>query len=334
MKTIMALSFGIVNYNGGDYLIDCVKSIKNQKNITSSIFVYDNASSDDSIVKLQEFFLGDVNIIQAKENKGYAFACNRLIEVITDSYFVLCNMDIIFDDNFGDIVYDFTNKNPTAQSFSPLFIHQNSGLINWAGTKFYKDLHPFSFLSDASLENVPSQKITFGCYGAVMIFHRNLFDTVGYFDEDYFLFYEETDFYFRTELLGIPTYFLPKAKVYHYRSLSTVRFSTVKLFYGERNRIVTAFKYLPIFKFPIIFWYSCLRFYFTKKQLPKEKSSISLSSIDIILIIFKAWISAIMLLPKTYKKRKLFWSKVSEASPKKTISLLKKYSVSLKDLKL
>ena len=329
--TNRSIDVGIVNYNGGEVLLPCVESLRTQSNVEIRIFVYDNCSSDASIETIAHF--DNITIVRGAENAGYAYACNRLIELMDAPIVCVANMDLIFPENWASTMLNGFADYPDAFSVAPLVLERTSPPpINFAGMSFFDDLHPQSTLAGFPLDAAPTRPCPiFGAYGAVMAFRRELFAAIGLFDEDYFLFYEETEFFWRMNLYGFETIFYPAAVVHHWRSHATKRFSRTKLFWPERNRVYTGLKILPVYRYPQLFLVALHRFARMRKSLAQQRTADETSGnvkglkpAQIIGIILHAWLSALLCFPRILAKRHALFSR-SGAAPRDTLAILERY---------
>ena len=116
------MDVGIINYNGGSELLTCVKSLLAQTEPVR-VFVFDNASSDNSIQLLKEQKL-DCRIIENSKNIGYAGACTGLLENMDADIQVLCNMDLEFDPAWAANLIDCFNRYPEAGSIASLVMEK------------------------------------------------------------------------------------------------------------------------------------------------------------------------------------------------------------------
>jgi GT2 family glycosyltransferase len=324
------IDIGIVNYNGGSELSRCIQTILELEMVDVRIFIADNASTDNSVTEAKAKFSG-CTYFTLEKNIGYAGACNYLLPHLNAEIVVLCNMDLEFDPDWGKELLRCFAENPQAASVSTAVYEKETGKLYSGGVFFYHDLYP---LSSETLQSTEPYDV-FGSYGAVMAFRRNVFDKAGLFDEDYFLFFEETEFYLRMNVFGLKTIFCPPAKVYHHRSVSTIRYSPLKLYYSERNRIMTAYKYFPIWYFPAVFFLSAYRILLmAKKGIPgKDGQGKKVSKVTIFVTIAKAWVDAMFFIPRETKKRVKLW-RSSEYSPGFTLELVNKYKLSTSDLRV
>ena len=318
------MEVGIINYNGGEELLRCVKSLTSQS-VPVRVLVYDNASVDNSI-ELLERSGEPCEIIRSEKNLGYAGACNGLRQKMTSEIQVLCNMDLDFDKDWAKNLLDCFGRHPDAASVASL-VMERSGVVNAIGVLFSEDLFAENEGSGKNANETDiREKEVFGCYGAVMAFRKECADKVGELDESFFLFFEESEWYFRFNLCGYKTFFCPKAKVYHERSLTTVRYSPRKLYYSERNRLRSAVRLLPIaslVRLPVV---ACKRYLrMAKGGVPKQSSDgKKLSKVSICNALFKAWIEALFSIPKEWGIRIQYEERYGNVK-RKTLEILERY---------
>lgn len=293
---------GIINYNSGKILSECISSLLAQEFPPVNIHIWDNASSDDSLIIAQKKF-PSILIHRHNENLGYGPAINRLQELMNSSWMLFCNMDLKFDPHWSSEISKGINDFPKHKSFASLIVEENSPpTINAARILFHSDMSPYCPEDGLSFQDTPiKNQEVFGPYGAVIFIHQDLFSRVGTFYEPFFLFYEETDYFIRANKKGFKTQLLSKAMVWHHRSLATVRFSPMKIFYPERNRILSLRMNYGMLKTLICILKSPPR-YLNQNKLNKNKTDsfqTSISKFKIISILIKAHIQGLtMKVPK------------------------------------
>lgn len=320
---MLNIDVGIINYNGGKELTECVRSLILQTN-SVNIFVLDNASKDNSIAILKSSGMR-CKIIESTKNLGYAGACNRLMENMKADIQVLCNMDLEFHPSWAENLLACFKRHPEAGSVASL-VMEKSGVVNAVGVLFGSDLFAKNEASGLDISEADiREKEVFGCYGAVMSFRKEAALAAGKMDDSFFLFFEESEWYFRHNLAGYKTIFCPDAKVFHERSMTTVRYSPLKLFYSERNRLRSALRLLPmgeILKLPIR---GVVRYLSMAKGVPGQSGDgKKLSKMAICGALAKAWLEAFVMLPKEFAKRKSYRKKYGNVNAK-VMELLKKY---------
>lgn len=321
----MSIDVGIINYNGGCELTECVRSLVSQTTAVR-VFVLDNASSDDSVQLLKNSSL-PCTIVPSNANLGYAGACNMLMENMDADIQVLCNMDLEFHPDWAKNIVACFERHPDAGSIASL-VMEKSGVVNAVGVLFDADLFAKNEASGLDISEADvREKEVFGCYGAVMSFRKEAAVAAGLMDASFFLFFEESEWYFRHNLAGYKTIFCPDAKVFHERSMTTVRYSPLKLFYSERNRLRSCIRLLPageILKLP---FRAVIRYLSMAKGVPGQSGDgKKLSKISICGALAKAWLQAFVRLPAELKIRREYRQKFGEVDAK-VMTLLEQYKL-------
>lgn len=344
LSALGRMDFGVVNYNGGESVLACVRSIVAQEGPECRVWVLDNASGDGSAAAVESAF-PQVQVIRSERNLGYAGALNRLLARMEAPVVVLSNMDLEFDPGWASAVAAALEREREADSVATLVLEATDPpVVNSVGVRFFGDLHAQNvgsgeaYRAEAVSE---ARERAFGSYGAVMCFRRESVADLE-FDEDYFLFFEETDFFLRFHLLGRRTAFEASAVARHQRSLSTRRYSPLKLYYGERNRLTTVFKLLPAWYWPVSFVYTLRRFAVLAGRVRGSEARgragggaevVVPSASTIIRTLLRAWLGALVRLPSTLRKRRRFWKR-AEGTPRDALELLRRYELRSSELRL
>lgn len=218
------LSIILVNWNTRDLLKECLKSLyKTVKNVSFEVYVADNASTDGSVDMTKEDF-PEVRLIENEENIGFGRANNRVLRDIETPYVFLLNTDTILLDGSVEGMLSFLKANPDVAIVSPQYLNadgtkQNSftnlpslatELLN---KSLLKMLFPRSYPSKRQDYSEPLEVESI--VGAAMMLRQEVFRRVRFFDEDYFLYLDESDLCFRLRKAGWKCYFLPHLKIYH-----------------------------------------------------------------------------------------------------------------------
>lgn len=344
------IDFGVVNYNGGASLLGCVRSILAQRGLEHRVLVFDNASGDGSADALESAFPEAV-VIRSDQNLGYAGALNRLLERMDAPVVVLSNMDLEFDPGWAEAVVAALRESPEADAVSTVVVETTDPpVVNSVGVRFFADLHAQNVGSGEPYqpdrpELAEAGASAFGGYGAVMCFRSEAVRDVE-FDEAYFLFFEETDFFLRFHLLGHRTTFAAGAVARHQRSLSTRRYSPLKLYYGERNRLTTVFKLLPVWYWPMSFLHTLRRLLALSRSVGEGEAGVDDSSgsasgtgptmpskTTIARTLLRAWLAALARLPSTLRKRRRFWRR-APGRPRDALALLRSHALEASELRL
>ena len=99
MNPLPLVSVIVLNYNAGELLLNCIKSLKNSIYKNLEIIVVDNVSSDGSQIKCKEIF-SDIKLIENKKNLGYCGGNNVGIRNANGEYLVILNPDTIVETDF------------------------------------------------------------------------------------------------------------------------------------------------------------------------------------------------------------------------------------------
>jgi GT2 family glycosyltransferase len=245
----MELSIISVNWNSSDFLLECITSIqKHTKNIAYEIIVVDNASAKEDVDKLRQRF-PEISIIGSQENLGFAGANNLGFRHSTGEYVLFLNPDTKLDSPAINIMVgrmkllpdagivgcrllntDLSVQLTSIQKF-PTILNQVLDLeylqLRWPHCPLWEVAPLFS--NDVKLVNV--EVIS----GACMLLRRNVFEQVGMFSEDYFMYAEDVDLNYKVKRSGLTNYYVGEATIVHYGGGSSSR--------QEVNHWATIMKY-------------------------------------------------------------------------------------------
>jgi GT2 family glycosyltransferase len=168
------LSIIIVSYNSFSIILKCLKDLLSSNNFR--IIVVDNASRDGSAEKIKKSFPG-VEIIALPQNIGYGRAANVGLCHVTTPYALLLNPDLMVADKDIDKLFAHTKTSP-----------DNTAI--WG---------PAS--GPEKIIDGPPQSVNM-ISGCAMLFDVDRIKKIGMFDENIFLYFEETDLCYRTVKAG------------------------------------------------------------------------------------------------------------------------------------
>ncbi len=235
----MDVSIILVSYNTKDLTRDCLKSVyEKTQGVEFEIFVVDNNSYDGSAEMIEQEF-PDVRLIRNSENKGFGAANNIAIRQCNAKYIFCLNTDTVLLNNAVKIFFDFMensensnvgacggqlfDKDMNANYSVNRFIGTDRILFSMFGLKY---LFPKYYKKKYAL-NILEQYNTItevdAICGADLFLRKSVIDEVGMFDEDYFMYFEETDLCKRIQQAGYLVMFLPEVKIIHYAGGSTVK---------------------------------------------------------------------------------------------------------------
>lgn len=233
----------VVTYNSRPYLDACLSSLQQTLPDHSEIVVLDNASTDGTADYIAEHY-PDVKLIANPDNLGFAAGNNLAVSYASGDYFAFINPDTQVEAGWLEPMLKLFEQDPTIGLITPkILLMQDHERVNTCGNNVHltglalcRGINKSS--SDPELaEAIPVNAIS----GAAFMIRRELFLTLGGFDELMFMYMEDTDLSMRARLAGYHSFYTPDSVIYHdYR----LRFGTKKTFYQERNRYIMLLKLL------------------------------------------------------------------------------------------
>lgn len=236
----------ILNYNVAEETLKCVKSVKasNYKNIDTIVV---NNSADD-LNKITDIYK-DVIFIQNKENLGYSGGNNvgikKALEQGADYIFVLNPDTTVKKNTIGNLVSIVESEG--ADILGPKILFADRKTIWYGGGFLDKDnvLGKHRGLDEKDNGQYNTVQETEFVTGGAIFISRRVFEKIGFFDEKYFMYLEDSDFSFRAKKAGLKIIYAPKAVVFHANAQSAGLGSPFQDYYITRNRMLFASKFLP-----------------------------------------------------------------------------------------
>jgi len=230
------LSIIIVNYNTKDFLKNCLNSIiKNTQGINYEIIVVDNASSDGSLEMLKRNF-SEVKLIVNKENLGFAKANNYGIKIAEGKYILLLNSDTLILDNCLYNILKFANSIHNGSVIGCKILNMDKSLqwtcyyapnllteLIFFTIQIIKDIwDPMTFWKYMKYWDHKKIKDVDCISGCFLWIGREVFDKVGMLDENFFLYYEDSEFCFRVrKKSNYKIYYFPYSEIVHLKGISS-----------------------------------------------------------------------------------------------------------------
>ncbi|TRX23073.1 glycosyltransferase family 2 protein [Flavobacterium franklandianum] len=258
----MQLSIIILNYNVRYFLELCVLSVQNAiENLDAEIIVIDNNSQDDSCAMMKNRF-PNLRLIENKENSGFPKGNNIGVAEAKGEYICILNPDTIVAEDTFTKVLAFAQKQKDLGIIGVKLIDGTGKFLpeSKRGT-------PTPFVAFTKITGL--YKIfpkTFGKYyaqhlsenetgkveilvGAFMVMQRDLYNEIGGFDEDCFMYSDDIDLSYMALKKGKSNYYFHETSVIHYKGESTVKDGT----YMKRFREAMNFFYKKHFRMSVLF---------------------------------------------------------------------------------
>ncbi|MDD5617690.1 MAG: glycosyltransferase family 2 protein [Candidatus Omnitrophica bacterium] len=236
----------IINYNGFSFIKECLGSLAKVDYPQAQIVIVDNGSRDGSIEWVIQDF-PKTQVIKLQRNLGFSAANNIGIRWCIENnceYVLLLNNDTVVEPNFLSQIMDYVEYRSII--VPKIYCYDNKALINSnvGGFDFWRGVTtPWFYRKKDSKRSRQMQLVGMASACAVLI-PRNAFTEVGFLDEKYFLYWEDTDFIVRVLAKGYVVKFVPHAVVYHKEGCSSGgRASPLAVYYNNRNRLYFMSKY-------------------------------------------------------------------------------------------
>lgn len=259
-----SITICIVNYNGRKYLKGCLLSIRemNYPKDKYDVVIVDNASQDGSVNYLRQSF-PEVRVLDLDKNYGFAKGNNLCAHMAKGEYLLFLNNDTVVKENFlVELVKKMASDKEIGVVGSKLLFLEKPDRVNSAGGTiiFTGGGYDIGFMATDSKEyNISSYR---GCIcGACLLVRKNEFFSVGMFDEDYFMYFEDTDLCWRYWLYGKKVLYVSESTVYHEfgAAAGKSKYDPLRTYYGTRNSLFNIVKnyethniFLPLLLFSIV----------------------------------------------------------------------------------
>lgn len=262
-KKKIDLSVIILNYNSGDFLKNCLRSVlqSEENGFKYEVIVVDNASTDGSLKKIQYSNIQSklkIKIIKNKKNLGFAAGNNVGIKKAEGRYILFLNPDTLVRENTFKEMIKFMDSYPQAGAATCRVELPDGRLDEACHRGFPTPWNAFCHFS--GLEKLfPKSKLFSGYLlghlslnkiheidsgaGAFLIVRREAGEKINWWDEDYFWYGEDLDFCYRIKQNGWRIYFVPKVKIIHFKGVSSgIKKESAKISKASKKTKIRALK--------------------------------------------------------------------------------------------
>jgi len=245
LKKITAI---IVNWNDKDVIVECIQSLLDQNRNKIDIIISDNGSKDDSVEFIRKRF-PSIKIIENGENLGFGSAINRGLGLAKGDYLLFLNSDLKLHSKCVGELAKVLESDSNVGGTIPKILHidqQNTInslgiLINYTGIAYPNLLG----------QKDPGYQEPFeSACGGIFMLRREVYEMVGGFDEDLFLYHEDHDLSWRIRLAGWHLKVAPQAIMYHHYKFNK---GVLKYYSSEKNRLYILLKNMEIKTLALIF---------------------------------------------------------------------------------
>ncbi len=226
----MDVSVCIVNLNAKKHLDKCIKTIPKAIGLYEyEIIVVDNNSKDGSRNFIKKNF-PLVSLLVNYYNDGYTRAINKALKKSLGNYKVVLNPDTILMPNSIGLLIKFLKENDSIGIVGPKVINNDGSFQPSCKRGIARPYAVFSYFFGLSklfpknrkfaeyhlsyLDHNEINEVN-GVSGSCMVFRENVINDIGFFDEQYFAYQEDSDFCLRAQENGWKIYYNPNSIIKH-----------------------------------------------------------------------------------------------------------------------
>jgi len=227
ISSINLVSIILVNYNGSNFLHDCLASIELFLDVCIyEVIIIDNFSTDDSIKIIQDNF-PYCKLIESHINLGFGKANNLAVKNSRGNNLLFLNTDTVMIENTVKILSEYLQQNKNIGAIGSRITFQDEGYQLSCGNlpnlmvEFLDKIRYsldntwhqiFSRIYDSQYSKV--QEVGW-VTGACLMIRRDVFEQIGGFDENFFMYFEDKDICKRVKELGYKVIYYPKTSIIH-----------------------------------------------------------------------------------------------------------------------
>lgn len=229
----MDLSIVILNYQTFELTKNTINSIfEYEYPFSYEVLLVDNASGDDSLSRLKDYFKDNVIFIESRENNGFAAGNNQALKIAKGKYQLLLNSDTIVWENTLESIYYYMEKHTDVGTTGCRVLLENGDLDKACKRSFPNVKNSFFRLfhiptkskdDNYNLDSLPDDGVyEIDCLtGAFMFIRKEALDEVGFLDETFFMYGEDIDLCFRIKQAGWKIVYYGKSKITHFKGASS-----------------------------------------------------------------------------------------------------------------
>lgn len=333
-----AVSVIIVNWNGKEFLPECLDSLRDQTYRDFETLVVDNGSQDGSVELLQECYPW-VRLIRLDSNTGFARGNNAgSLAARGHAYLVTLNNDTRVDRRWLEELVAAADSSPqVGMVASRICSWDDPDQVDSLGVAVCSDgmsrgNKRHARFSGLSLSKTEAILFPSAC---AALYRRAMIDETGFFDEDLFAYCEDTDLGLRGRWAGWQAILARDSIVYHRYSKSGGVFSPLKLYLVERNHFWVALKCFPANRLLAVPFWTLIRYLAQARVVFRSKGAGAefrrASCGGLIKALLRGILDMIVGLPRALRKRHAL--KAARRLPSAEMCrLLKRYQLTFREL--
>ena len=243
-KSSGSISVIIVNWNQRELLNDCLCSLSRQSYSDYETIVVDNGSRDNSVALIKEHF-PSVKVVELAENKGFTGGNAAGLSVADGEFIALINNDARAEQNWLERLVAPMLTEPDVGICASKIVIDGTEAIDSAGSGLTTAGVGFNRGLGMDRGLFASPEAIFGACGAAALYRRSMLEEIGFLDDTFFLYDEDSDLSFRAQLAGWKCRYVPDAVAHHKGNATSERLSGLHVYYHTRNLEFVWIKNMP-----------------------------------------------------------------------------------------
>lgn len=245
----------LVNYNGISDTLECIKSVLESTYKDIYIVVVDNNSDIYNLKKLKTVNDLRIKTIYLDKNMGFGVANNIGVDYAIQHnarYVLLLNNDTVIDIDMISLLVK--NANSVTITVPTMYYFKSENKVWYAGGYVSKT-------KGTSVHYTEEQERGYVSFatGCCMLIHTDIIKKIGLFDENYFMYYEDTDFSIKVQQNNMKILYESKAILWHKVGSTSKKIHGLQRYYLTRNRLYLLKKYSGYFMYISFLYFGITR---------------------------------------------------------------------------
>lgn len=332
------VSILIANWNGRHLLQECLDSLALQTFRDFEVVLVDNGSNDGSCELLHDSYPW-VKLVELESNTGFASANNICLQHSSGEYIVTLNNDTRAEPEWLAELVRVAETDPgIGMVGSRTCVWDQPDIIDTLGGRICRDgmsrgAFRGQFFSSLNIPDIVPILYPSPC---AALYRRQMLEEIGFFDDDFFAYAEDTDLGLRGRWAGWDAVAATGALAHHRYSATGGTLSPMKVFLVERNHYWVAIKNFPLSRLILLPFWSVIRLLvqlkcvFSKRGTGEEFLSEE-QPFDLVKATARGHLAALIRLPDMLRKREVIM-KSRRLSDTQMCDLLNTFRMSFREL--
>lgn len=302
------VSVVVVCFNNLDISRKCLISLFRQDYQPMEVIVVDNGSQDDIRGMVCKEF-PNAKIICLRDNIGFAGGYNAGMSIAKGKYIAIINNDAVASPQWLSSMVFVAEQDEQIGSVASIILDGNRpGILDSVGVGMALDGMSRQIMRGKNLTFFPKKKEVLISSGCACLLRMDALRIVGFFDEDFFAYCEDSDLCLRLCWAGFKTVIASDAIVIHYYSRTIGAFSLQKVFWVERNHLWVIMKNFPIILILLVPFFTFWRYLIQIYNVVTRSGELSgffdnVGFMRVVTTILSAYIFAFSRFPQMFRKR-------------------------------